>query len=63
MRRVKRETSGVSVVSGGLKRTTTQIRSDKKRKGKRNIVLWSAGVLLVAAICAIIFWPQIQESN
>ncbi len=57
LRRFKRETSGVSVVSVGLRRTTTQVRSDK-RKEKRNLVLWSAGILLVAAVCVIIFWSS-----
>jgi serine/threonine protein kinase len=60
LRRLKRETSGVSIASGDLKRTTTQLRLDK-RKGKKNFVFWSAGILLVAAVCAIIFWPSGPE--
>ena len=60
LRRVKRETSGVSVVSGNLRRTTSQVRSDE-RKGKRNFILWSASILLVAAVCAIIFWPNVSN--
>ena len=32
-----------------------------REKTKRNIVLWSAGILLVAAVCAIIFWPSGSE--
>ena len=51
LRRVKRETSGVSVVSGGLKRTTTQIRLDKRRKEKKKYRLVECWCFIICSCC------------
>jgi serine/threonine protein kinase len=58
LKRFKRETSGVSVVSGGLKRKTTQAGVKTRGTFRKKYALWSAGTLLVAAVCAIIFLPS-----
>ena len=61
LRRFKRETSGVSIASGDLKRTATKVATRQEVKTRKKYLWLSAGILLVAAVCTLIFWPSGSE--
>ena len=59
LRKVKRVTSRKAITSSDVKRTATKITKTQGAKNKKKYIWLSSAIFVVmAAICAVVFWPS-----